>query len=666
MSSIWEFLYQTLTVSLAAAALLLVKWPLSDKLSPRWQYGVWGVLALRALIPASLSRGIVPQLALWLETAKSAAELRLSSAYSEPFGLMDLRSPLPWPEGAPQSLTDWLFIAYFAGAALTLLWYAWRYASLRALLLRGREPSGEAAAVIERVAAKYKLRACRAVEVPGLKSAFVCGVFRPVLALPEGETPDEKVILHELLHLKYFDAGQNVFWCVLRALHWCNPFLQYVFNRVGNDMESLCDRRVLERLEGEERREYGSILLGMASGSYARAPGTSSISNGARNIARRIEAIARFKLYPRGMALVSVCAVLLLGASLLTGARADFSRLEGYPYSGEELLPALAAARIERCATIPGALDVYAKALVFRDMKLYALASPVSEQERIYDDFLSWAGADIALTSVGASAQPRVLNLRQAGEGRMLAELALPGEILSVSWPYGAVGEEHLGQYFLVPVEILREDGGYAVRAVGEEPRLEYVQGAGPAPDARIIGGGGWADIDTMLGTRPAAYSACVDTVAGPITVRLYSDVEVKQPEQQSAGLWGFGFGSVYPHEADPDAVWEDWSFDCRYTVELDARESRAAGGEGNVSVLYDWVLDEGVESGSPTDGGSVNANSSASPEEGVLLDWRFANWNQNFEPAGLPYYPGGIELKLIIDGENMGEYTLELAEAAE
>ena len=92
----------------------------------------------------------------------------------------------------------------------------------------------------------------------------------------------------------------------------------------------------------------------------------------------------------------------------------------------------------------------------------------------------------------------------------------------------------------------------------------------------------------------------------------------------------------------------------------------RAAGGEGNVSVLYDWVLDEGVESGSPTDGGSVNANSSVSPEEGVLLDWRFANWNQDFEPAGLPYYPGSIELKLIIDGENMGEYTLELAEAAE
>ena len=44
MSNIWEFLYQTLSVSLAAAVLLAVKWLLRDKLSPRWQYAVWGVL----------------------------------------------------------------------------------------------------------------------------------------------------------------------------------------------------------------------------------------------------------------------------------------------------------------------------------------------------------------------------------------------------------------------------------------------------------------------------------------------------------------------------------------------------------------------------------------------------------------------------------------------
>lgn len=170
---------------------------------------------------------------------------------------------------------------------------------------------------MDAVGNQYHLRPCRAVAIPGLPSAFVCGVFRPALAVPAGAEPDSKVLLHELLHLKYSDGAQSVVWSVFRALHWCNPFLLYVFHRIGNDMEQLCDQRVLERLEGEQCREYGGILLSMVNEKYPRAPGTTSLSNGGKNIARRIEAIARFKKYPRGMALVSVCAAaVLMGASL--------------------------------------------------------------------------------------------------------------------------------------------------------------------------------------------------------------------------------------------------------------------------------------------------------------------------------------------------------------
>ncbi|MBR4027650.1 MAG: hypothetical protein IKJ01_08915 [Lachnospiraceae bacterium] len=57
-----------------------------------------------------------------------------------------------------------------------------------------------------------------------LQSAFVCGVFSPVLVIPYGVDLDEKVILHELLHLRYKDATQSMIWCMLRSLHWCNPF----------------------------------------------------------------------------------------------------------------------------------------------------------------------------------------------------------------------------------------------------------------------------------------------------------------------------------------------------------------------------------------------------------------------------------------------------------
>lgn len=383
MGNIWEFLLQTLTVSLAAVVLLIVKYLLADKLSPRWQYGIWGLLALRVLIPAGMTRQVLLPLPELVDMCKTAAERGLSSAYAGPWDAMDAKSVLPWPSGSPESVTDWLFVLYALGTAAYLLWKAAAYVRLRLVLRRGGQVSAEVSAQIASVCKKYGLRASRAVEVEGLPTAFVCGVFRPVLAVPKGGV-DDKVLLHELLHLKYFDAAQGIFWCLVRALHWCNPFMHYVLDRVGNDLESLCDQRVLERLEGEERREYGGILLGMANSKYARAPGTSSISNGGRNISRRISAIVRFKLYPRGMALASVCIAVVLATPLLLGtASADIGHM--YPNELDGLDRSLAAARTTRCRTPAAALDTYAKGLLYDNGVFLAAASPFEKHEELYE-----------------------------------------------------------------------------------------------------------------------------------------------------------------------------------------------------------------------------------------------------------------------------------------
>ena len=51
MTNIWEFLMQTIEISIVALILLLLKKIFQDKLSPRWQYGVWNVLFLSLVIP---------------------------------------------------------------------------------------------------------------------------------------------------------------------------------------------------------------------------------------------------------------------------------------------------------------------------------------------------------------------------------------------------------------------------------------------------------------------------------------------------------------------------------------------------------------------------------------------------------------------------------------
>lgn len=384
MTNLWAFLSQTLTLTLAAAVLLAAKRLFLDKLSPRWQYGVWAILALRALLPAGLlGRTLLPGGRVVLEAARLQVELSLSSALTDPYGVTEVLAPVPlFPRGlpAPGSITDALFYLYAAGVLLLALWSFLSYARLRAAIRRGPSPAPEVLAQVEGVAARYGLTAPRRVVVlPGLESAFVCGPLRPVLALP-GRPVDDKVLLHELLHLRHGDVWAGVGVCALRCLHWCNPLIWYCCDRIQNDCEALCDQRVLERLEGEERRAYGVILLSMADGRYARAPGTSSMANGGRNIKARIQAIARFRRYPAGMALASGCVAVVLALTCLGGTG---SAVE-VPGGTDRGALALAQAQLNRPTTVAGALDTYAKAILCDSPVYFSMVLPEAERECVW------------------------------------------------------------------------------------------------------------------------------------------------------------------------------------------------------------------------------------------------------------------------------------------
>ena len=373
MTDFWGFLLQTLYVSLVGGLLLVVKAIFRDKLTPRWQYGVWSVLALRILIPVQITwKYVLLPLPLWVETTRILAE-----------------------HAIPAGVFTWLYWIYLLGAAAFLARYLFSYFRLHRFLKKGEAPSAELTEQIRTVADRYNLKPCQAVMIPGLTSPMVCGIFRPVLAVQEGARLDDHVILHELLHVKYHDALQNVFWSLCRVLHWCNPFVHYCINQIGNDMESLCDQRVLERLEGEDRRSYGISLLSMANDKYPRAPGTTSISNGGKNISRRIEAIVRFKKYPKGMTLASVCVtVMLMCGCMFPTVQPELTyraTVDGGPLNNAA---ALAELNLNHCSTPAGAFDAYAKGLQHCDQQWLALASPEENKQEILKGANSYIGME--------------------------------------------------------------------------------------------------------------------------------------------------------------------------------------------------------------------------------------------------------------------------------
>ncbi|MGN0735130.1 MAG: M56 family metallopeptidase [Anaerovoracaceae bacterium] len=488
MNNIWEFLVMTLTVSLSAGLIMIIKALLKDKLTPRWQYGIWSLLIIRMLLPVAVSnRYVLAPIPMWVETLKALCESHLSSSYSQTFIPVDSPWFLPVITSAPQSITDWIFVFYAAGVVINLLICLISYVKLRRIISEAQPFSAANALLIDNVCEKYGLKACHAVEIEGLPSAFVCGITKPVLVLPVGTLIDEKIILHELLHLKYKDALQSVIWTVFRALHWCNPFMHYVFNCIGNDMEALCDRRVLEMLEGEERRDYGKILLLMANDRYPRAFGTTSLSNGGKNIARRIACIAHFKKYPKGMALVSVCIGIMLIQPLFFGSEFHgvASSINDYSAANSEMIlqKDLASARLNRCTTVAGAIDTYAKGLIYENGLYLAAASPLSEQKKLYEQMCasldySWVYTHVE-NNLGARAFARSPNPE--------VSISNPYEVCNIKQSTFAPDEfqcqlviystsndaDALPGISIIPLSVCMENGSWVVVPSGETEFIE-------------------------------------------------------------------------------------------------------------------------------------------------------------------------------------------------
>lgn len=531
MTDIWSFLLQTLTASGVAALLLILKAMFRDKLSPRWQFAAWGVLAVVLLLPAG--RGGRYTLLNW----PFYVELLRSALTGEYGALARVTAPVPLPQGAvPRTAADWLFVLYLLGAAVLLARYVLAYIRLCQALGRGRAvEDGRVRAVAER----YSLSACAAVEVEGLPSAFICGVFKPVLALPAGTETDEKVILHELLHLSCHDTLWGLVICFFRCVHWCNPLLWHCADRAGNDLESLCDQRVLERLEGEDRRDYGRILLEMANDKYARAPGTSSMANGGKNIRRRIEAIARFKKYPAGMGLVSVCVLLVLATPMVIGVRAGVVNhgLAGFAAAD------LAYARTVPCTTYAGAFDTYAKAVMTWRRDYRAMCTPLSEQNQLAGEVWQLWKADAQegiLSNVKGSSGYQLRNLTQVGEDAYEGLL-----VLELRNPPGRPRAED-DPYMWLAVQTLR--------AEREGERWVVIpQGAFWATQAY-----GWRSWPSSCDELPAwEYEAR----SGDFTLRMRRQTSSAVDSYVQEDSWMFGSQSTFSMTPQPNGTFDTWYY---------------------------------------------------------------------------------------------------------
>lgn len=295
---------KVLIISIMAAVLivliLLVKAIFKEKLSARWHYYIWFLLAARLVIPytpeLSLDwQGIFPQEeAVTRNQSENEAAINMENVFNyvlktneeeripehktvhsltntnqnhkPPNSIMEKsmnnKLKLMFLEAASKV---WIIGIIFFTLYIIIINFIMNY-KIRATSVS-----------VENSNVQNILEDCKKlVKVKGdipvvyqkhIRTPAVYGIFSTKMLMPAdmidqlGIDEIRYIILHELCHFKRRDTITGMLQMLLCVLHWFNPLIWYASNKMKEDREPVCDEAVLSYIRPSERRSYAETLI---------------------------------------------------------------------------------------------------------------------------------------------------------------------------------------------------------------------------------------------------------------------------------------------------------------------------------------------------------------------------------------------------------------------
>lgn len=306
---------------------VLVARPLLKKMPRNLTCILWALLALRLLLPLSIPIA-QPGSGRVVNDAASGAE---TQAYgSAIIGAEIVKSPTNHMQQGADSLqlqADSMGKTRAAQTVLLTLWQntaEWRTDFFRICPFLW---AGGAAAVCiywiamdlrlkrrvrEAVLVKRLHKKIRVMECDRIETAFVLGIFRPAIYLPDIlENPDRRyVLLHEKAHLYRKDPVWKWIACMLLCVYWFHPLMWICASAFSRDVEEACDEAVLKKLGEKGKVPYARAIFHEADAVSAGWAGTPGFGEG--NMKKRVKHVLDYR--KKNAAGVILAAVVILGA----------------------------------------------------------------------------------------------------------------------------------------------------------------------------------------------------------------------------------------------------------------------------------------------------------------------------------------------------------------
>ena len=307
--TVLELSWQAGLIALAVMAVRLV---LRKKASRRALCMLWALVALRLLLPVSLTvespvslqaeEAPVSRVYHAMQEARTSVPEEAAPAPAESSGAAAVIVPTE-PAAEPVTLRTfarWLPWIWVIGmgcmAAYMLLSFIWMRLTLR-----------RAEHIRDNV---YR---CTQWSTP-----FVLGIIAPCIYVPESVSKEDlpQVLAHERCHIRRWDHVVKPFAFLLLAVNWFNPVLWAAYVLLGRDMENACDEMALKNADAAQRAAYSRALVSCAA--QPKMAAVCPLAFGEVAVKERVKNVLGYKKPAIWAAVILAAAAVVIGVCLLT------------------------------------------------------------------------------------------------------------------------------------------------------------------------------------------------------------------------------------------------------------------------------------------------------------------------------------------------------------
>ena len=272
----------------------------------------WCIIIIRLLVPLSISLPV----SIPIHETVPSTETFIEKAMSETTALTNNLPDVQAADHIPLQMVLWS-----VGFGICALYFGISYLICRYKFSQSSQIENE---VILCWLKEHSLkRRIRIRSTPNISSPLTYGIVCPTILLPSNLDFNNSnainfILLHEYMHIRYYDSIIKFFLVICVCVHWFNPLVWMMFLLANRDIELSCDERVVLTLGEKLKSTYALTLIELADSNNLFNPVLKKKKKNA--ITERIEAI--MKMRKSSLLATTLALTLMLGSTSVFAASA--------------------------------------------------------------------------------------------------------------------------------------------------------------------------------------------------------------------------------------------------------------------------------------------------------------------------------------------------------